>query len=225
MNKLDLQLEARLRAADRAEPTASSCQKPVERPETINRSYSSSSGLPGNERTSFLPSTFLRHPASMCLKNRPAPTYSQPHATSQSPHSILFHILSDTFSPHLLSASEPLHKRASPCRSKKPGGSCLPTGTKFIEKKVSKPLLDERQIRELVAEYVRSRAPRSEGEILGMGIAGEGNEKVTHVENAVDEFSGRLGEEPDRMQGAEGSARNIGFGALSLSSGTVDARV
>lgn len=58
-----------------------------------------------------------------------------------------------------------------------------------------------------------------------MGIAGGGNEKVTHVEKAVDEFSGRLGEEPDRMQGVEGSARNIGFGALSLSSGTVDARV
>lgn len=108
MNQLDLQLEARLRAVDRAEPTASSCQKPVEWPESIERTPSSPSGLPSNERTSFLPSTFLRHPASICLRNRPAPTYSQPHATSQPPHSILFHTLSDTFGDlHLSVPSTP----------------------------------------------------------------------------------------------------------------------
>jgi len=74
----------------------------------------------------------------------------------------------------------------------------------------------------LVAECIRSRASRSEKEILGIGNAGEGNREVVDVEKAADEFLWELGEELDRMKAAEGRARDIGFGGLSLSSGLVD---
>jgi len=80
----------------------------------------------------------------------------------------------------------------------------LSKGTTRIEKKFPKPLLDEYQIRELVAEYVRGQVPRSEGGILRMGDAGEGNKGVVDVEKAADEFLWRLGDQWDRVEGVEG---------------------
>jgi len=81
--------------------------------------------------------------------------------------------------------------------------------------------MDEHHIRDLVAEYIRCRASRSEGEILGMGNAGEGNREVVDVEKAADEFLWELGEELDRMEAAQGRAGDLGFRELSQGSGMV----